>query len=417
MSLPLQQRLPGTRKQSSSTEIDAPYNPQIVPAIKANKIAITHIINGLYTGGAEMMLYKLLSCLDREKYDAQVITLLDGGELRDKIESFGITTYSLGMQRKGANVAGIKRLLQHLRQTPPDLIQSWMYHSNLFGSLTRIAVKAPLVWNIRCSKAAETFAGRRTIWAAKAGAALSHLIPARIVCGSVAAWNDHLEMGYEKEKMVVIQNGFDLDRFRPDPTARQAVRKELQLSPDSTLVGIFTRFDPFKDPENFVRAAAFLHTRMPGVHFVMCGHEISLGNQKLVGWLEQAGIQANCHLLGTRQDVPQLMAAMDIIVSSSQSEGFPNVLGEAMACGVPCAATDAGDSALIIGDTGKIAPIKAPEVLAQACEALLRLSADERRTLGLAARQRIEDQFSLTTIAQQYEQLYQELLALRKGRH
>ncbi len=140
-------------------------------------------------------------------------------------------------------------------------------------------------------------------------------------------------------------------------------------------------------------------------------------HKQLVEWIEQAGIRGNCHLLGPRQDVPRYMAAMDVIVLASQSEGFPNVLGEAMACGVPCVTTDTGDSALIIGDTGNVVPIKDPELLAQACEALLELSDEERRTLGLAARRRIEDQFSLPTIVHKYEQLYQELLTPRNGSH
>jgi glycosyltransferase involved in cell wall biosynthesis len=224
-------------------------------------------------------------------------------------------------------------------------------------------------------------------------------------------------MGYAKEKMLVIQNGFDLERFHPDPEARLAVRKELQLSPECKLVGIFARFDPFKDPENFVRAAAHLHKRMPDVHFVMCGREMTSGNNQLVEWIEQAGIRGNCHLLGQCYDVPHWMAAMDVIVSSSQSEGFPNVLGEAMACGVSCVTTDAGDSALIVGNTGKVVPIKEPGMLAQACEALLKLNYEERQTLGLVARQYIEEHFSLATIVHQYEQLYQELLMPQNGKH
>lgn len=383
---------------------------------RRDKVSITHIVTGLNPGGAETMLYKLLAGATKGRFDSQVISLIDGGEIKEKIEELGVQVYSLGMNQGRPSLQSFARLAKRLRQSPPHIIQTWMYHSNFVGGLIgKFFTSAPIVWNIRCSN--PDLAGRGTIWIANACAGLSRVIPTRIICNSISAWNDHIEMGYEKEKMIVIQNGFDLEHFRPAPEARLAVRKELQLSPEAKLVGIFARFDPFKDPENFVRAAAHLHTLMPDVHFVMCGREMTWSHNQLVEWIEQADIQGNCHLLGQCYDVPHWMAAMDVIVSSSQSEGFPNVLGEAMACGVPCVTTDAGDSALIVGNTGKVVPIKEPEMLAQACEALLKLNYEERQLLGLAARRQIQEHFSLSTIVQRYEQLYQKLLTPQNGKH
>lgn len=365
-----------------------------------------------------MMLYKLLSQIDRERFEWQVISLINGGEIRKKLEDLGIKVHSLGMNRDRFHPKGIMRLVKLLRGQPPDLIQTWMYHANIVGGvIAKLITKSPIVWNIRCSKLEPPLATRSTAWVVKTGAVLSPVVPARIVCGSVAAWRDHIELGYKQEKLVVIPNGFDLERFRTDPTARESLRAELGLPSTVKLVGIVARFDPFKDPQNFVRAAAYLHTTMPDVQFVLCGHEITSSNAQLLEWIEQSGIRANCHLLGIRQDIPRLMAAMDVVVSSSQSEGFPNVLGEAMACGVPCVATDAGDSAQIVGETGKIVPIKRPEELAQACESLLRMDEAARHRLGRAAQQRIREQYSLPTIALKYEQLYQGLIASRNGNH
>jgi glycosyltransferase involved in cell wall biosynthesis len=377
--------------------------------IGASKIKITHIINGLHTGGAEMMLYKLLSRMNRVQFDAQVVALIEGGEVRRKIEDLGIAVKSLEIPRNAPTLAGLYRLIRHLRQISPDIVQTWMYQSDLAGGImSRMFTNAPVIWNIRCSY--PDWSGRGTLRVANACASLSKFIPARIICGSVSSLNDHIAMGYKKEKMLVIPNGFDLDHFHPSPETGFAIREELGVSPETKLVGMFARFAFVKDPENFVRAAAILQDRMPDVHFVMCGHENTWSHGQLVKWIEQANVRTKFHLLGPRQDVPRYMAAMNLVVLSSQSEGFPNVLGEAMACGVPCAATDAGDSALIIGDTGKIVPIKNPVALAAACEELLRLSREERQKLGMAARQRIAEHFSLPMITQKYEQLYSQLL-------
>lgn len=363
-----------------------------------------------------MMLYKLLCGMDQERFEAQVITLIKGGELSSRIERLGIPVHSLGVSRTAPNLGDISKLVRDLRQSQPNLIQTWMYQSDLAGGvLGKLFTGAPIIWNIRCSY--PDWAGKRTLRIAQGCAVLSPLIPARIICGSVSALNDHLALGYKKEKMVVIPNGFDLDRFRPDAAARLVVREELQLAPETKLVGLFARFALVKDPANFVRAAAWLHRTMPDVHFVMCGAEMSWEHRQLVEWIEQTGVRERFHLLGQRHDVPRWMAAMDVIVLSSESEGFPNVLGEAMACGVPCVATDTGDAALIVGDTGKVVPRKDSEKLAEACAALLRLSEEDRRQLGLAARRRIEEHYSLPTIVHQYEQLYEELLAPRNGKH
>lgn len=369
-------------------------------------------------GGAEMMLYKLLSSMNRERFVPEVISLRGGGEIRSKIEGLGIDVYSLGMEKGYADFTGLARLIKRFRQRPPNIIQTWLHHADFLGGLIgKLATDAPIVWNIRNSKLEPAITARGTIWMVKAGAFLSAFIPARIICGSLSAWNDHIELGYKKDKMVVIQNGFDLERFHPDPAARLSVRNELGLAPETEVVGIFTRTVPYKDLGNFVQSAAYLRTQRPQVRFVMCGREIEWDYQPLVTLIEQAGLRDHCYLLGKRQDVPRLMAAMDVVVLSSQSEGFPNVLGEAMACGVPCAATEAGDASLIIGDTGKVVPIKDPMALAKACEALLSMGLEARQRMGSAARQRIAEHFSLPVIAQKYEQLYIDLLSAQSVHH
>ena len=378
------------------------------------KIFITHIINGLYTGGAEMMLYKLLSQMNRERFEARVITLIGGDSLRTRVENLGIEVYSLGMTRSSPSLAATIRLAKLLRQRPPDLVQTWMYHSDLMGGLgAKILTKAPIVWNIQASDIVNYPDNKIAQLTVKLCSLLSSLIPARIISCSEVACQLHVDIGYSAKKILPIPNGVELVNFRPDETARDSFRQELGLALSTPLISIVARFHPQKDHHNFVQAAALLHQAMPEVHFVLCGEDIVEENQQLSDWITKADIKGHCHLLGRREDTPRINAAVDIAtLSSAFGEGFPNVLGEAMASGVPCVTTDVGDSALIVGETGIVVPPRDPEALANGWKTLLKMSREERKNRGMAARQRVEEKFSLPSVVAQYEKLYSDLLGL-----
>lgn len=207
----------------------------------------------------------------------------------------------------------------------------------------------------------------------------------------------------------MIPNGFDLDAFRPDPESRLAVRRQLEIPEDSLLIGLVARFHPQKDHHNFVQAAGLLHRAMPQVHFLLCGEGITWENPVLGEWIDDAGVESWCHLLGRREDMPKLTAALDIASSSSFGESFPNVVGEAMACGVPCVVTDVGDCAILVGKTGIVVPPNDAGALASAWHQLLEMSHEERRRLGQLARQRIKNKFDLNLVVSRYEDLYKSL--------
>ena len=181
----------------------------------------------------------------------------------------------------------------------------------------------------------------------------------------------YAERGFDAAKLTVIPNGFDSSRFRPDPAARDEVRREIGVAPDAPLIGLVARYDPFKDHATFLRAAAALVRTRPDARFLLCGNRVDAGNAELVEQIASLGLAEHVRLLGPRRDVQRIYAALDVLAQSSISEAFPLVLGEAMASGVPCAATDVGDSALIVGDTGRIVPPRNPEALAGAWADLL----------------------------------------------
>lgn len=356
------------------------------------------------------MLHNLLSFMDRDCFAFEVISLTDIGMLGNKIRSINVPVEALGMQRGVPDPRAIFRLTRYLRQQGPDLVQTWMYHADLMGGIAaKMAGGIPLVWGIHNSNLDPGSSKRMTIWTARICSRLSRWLPKRIVCCSEASREVHTRLGYDPEKMVTIQNGFDLVNFRPDRGAGSSIRYELGIPENSLIIGLAARFDPQKDHQNFVRAAALLKMLHQEVYFLLCGDGIAWENRNLAGWIDDAGLRSCFHLLGRRDDMARIQASLDIAVSaSSYGEAFPLVLGEAMACGVPCVATDVGDSAIIVGDTGRIVPPRDPAALAAAWKKLLRMGPEARARLGAAARKRIADNFSLPVIAARYERLYKD---------
>lgn len=373
---------------------------------------VLHIITGLGAGGAEMMLYKLLSAMDRDRYAAMVISLTDEGSMASRIRSLGVPVHALGMKRGIPNPWIGLRLVGMMRREKIQLVQCWMYHADLLGGLAARIAGVPVIWGLRQSNLARELNRCTTLWTVKACARLSALVPCRIVCGSNAAWRAHVEQGYAASKMVLIPNGFDMDIFRPDKEARALARASLGLKDQETpLIGLVARFDPQKDHANFIAAAGLLHMRMPEARFVMCGDGVVWSNSLLTEKIEAAGIRNRFHLLGQRDDVPEILSALDVACSSSCGEGFANVIGEAMACCVPCVVTDVGDSAVVVGDTGRVVPARNPGALAAGLYELLSMPVEDRRRMGDAARRRIATNFSLSAVAARYASLYAEVLA------
>jgi len=375
-------------------------------------IKVVHVISGLGQGGAETMLYKLLGALDRQCFETQVISLLDYGVLGPRIQALGISVFALGMRPGIPDPRGILKLARLLRLLKPDLVQTWMYHADLAGGIAaRLAGTPRLVWNIRQSDLDPRRAKRSTRAAVRAAAWLSRWLPDHILCCSERARDIHAALGYRTDRLEVIPNGFDLHAFRPDAHARAMLRAELSVAPSTPLIGLVARFDPQKDHAGFLQAAAALAEQNPQCAFLLCGTGVTWDNPALAGPIRAAGIAGQCHLLGPRGDMPAINAALDIgVCASAYGEGFPNSVGEAMACGVPCVVTDVGDSATIVGDTGHVVPPRDPSALTVALAELLRLDPATRQALGTAAQRRIAQHYALERIAERYTDCYLRLI-------
>jgi glycosyltransferase involved in cell wall biosynthesis len=371
---------------------------------------ILHVIPGLRMGGAENMLYKLLSVSHRRAFAHEVVALTNIGPVGERIRGLGVPVRSLGLDRPSTTLLGMWRLAAHLRHDPPDLIQTWQYHADLIGGLAaRLMTRAPVVWNVRHSDLDAAEVGRVLRWTLRACARLSRKLPEHIVSCSEVGRRIHVGLGYPAERMTVIPNGFDLAEFRPDRAIRAAKRAELGVGEGEVLIGLVARVRPPKDHATFIAAAAGLGADFSELRFLFCGPGTGLAEGKLVGPVRDAGLAERCLLLGARSDVAEIDAALDIACSSSAGEGFSNAIGEAMACGVPCVVTDVGDSAWIVGDTGLVVPRRDPEALMRALSKLIAIGTEGRAALGRRARLRVERNFNLAVIVERYEDLYRQL--------
>ncbi len=364
---------------------------------------ITHIITDLDTGGAEMMLYKLLASLRDEALNSSVISLMGRGKITEQIETLGVKVETLDLgQGARPSWQTIKKLRQIMRSFNPDIVQGWMYHGNivataavfLFDPMHR---KKKLFWNVRQTLYDINSEKIQTRWLIVLGRWLS-FFPHSIIYNSSLSAEQHCDIGFLSKKTKIIPNGFDLQKFRPDKNRRQQLRKELEVSESTILVGHISRLHPMKDHATLLRTidhavdSLYSTGSKQKVLFLLIGHGVT----------SDLSNNLSIRFLGERSDVPRIMSALDIAVSSSAwGEGFPNVIGEAMASEVPCVVTDVGDSAYIVGQYGRVCPVGDDQCIASSLLQLIG-NKQERKISGKQARKRIEKNYSMDKIKKEY---------------
>lgn len=368
---------------------------------------VLHIITGLGLGGAEMMLLKLLQASDRSASEHMVLTLTDLDVLGDDIRALGVPVQSLGV---GGGLSGVRALWRARRlvsQFKPDAVMTWLHHADLFGvALKCLAPSIRLVWNLRCSRLSPAELPRSNILLVKLLARLS-FIPAVIVANARFGMEEHIRMGYRARRWMVLPNGFDVAVFAPDAEARRTIRQQLGVSDSDFVIGMVGRYHAMKGFDIFVAAAGLLGKKEKRARFIIVGTDVTENNAELKGMLEATGILGKVTLLGQRRDVPAIMNAFDILASTSTSEGFPNVIGEAMSCGIPCAVTDVGDSACIVGQAGFVVQAGDDEAMAAAWQSLSAMSEKDFLALKQAARQRIVEEYEIGVIASRYQVVFE----------
>jgi glycosyltransferase involved in cell wall biosynthesis len=345
-----------------------------------------------------MQVTVLANGLARSGHAVSLLVFYPNGPLRERL-SPNVTVRCLEKRGRWDLIGFLGSLFRVLGEEQPDVLYAFMPIANELASLAKLRLpKLKVTWGVRASDARYDWLARLSYWLECRFSGCPDLI----IANSGAGRRHAVSCGFpDNDRFIVIPNGIDLEHFRPDAKLRGAVRGEWGVLPDETLVGIVGRLDPMKDHPSFLEAAAILARREYGVRFVSVG----AGPEDYAATLrEQAnglGLNGKMIWAGLRDDLPAVYNALDLLVSSSAfGEGFSNVLGEAMACGVPCVATDVGDAHEILGDSGTLVPPSNSEALAAGILTLLERLRFEGASLSARVRQRIAENFSVETLVE-----------------
>lgn len=323
------------------------------------KLNITHLIIGLGDGGAESCLFKLIKFDDKNTHN--VISIMGMGKYGRPLEELGIKVDCLNVTSIISAFSGLFKLVKILKQQKPDVLQTWMYHADLIGGLfgKLLGVKK-IFWGIRHSDLSDQNNSVMTLKMARLCAWMSKKIPTKIISCAKVSIQEHIRYGYDKDKFIYIPNGYDTDDLLTRVT-KSDIRNYLPSRFDTCSklpisIGMVARYHPLKDHEGLLRSLKIIDNKGINFNCILVGLGLDNSNQELVSLIDHLGLEEKVHLLGQREDIPDFMASLDLHVLSSISEGFPNVIAEAMLYGTPCLSTDAGDASSIIGETGWITP-------------------------------------------------------------
>ncbi|MBI4706717.1 MAG: glycosyltransferase [Candidatus Omnitrophica bacterium] len=372
---------------------------------------VLHIIVGLNIGGAEFMLKRLIESDPVAISSSVVVSLTSLGEIGESLRAHGVCVHTLSMSSALDFPIILWRLVKLIRQYQPNIVQTWMYHADLLGGLAaRLTGHKNIIWGIRRTSLLSSNSAS-TVLVMKICALLSRWVPKKIICVAEATKQPHIAVGYDTSRMVVIPNGFDFSHFTATIEQRVALRQACHFSENNVVVGCVGRFHPDKGQDNFVKAATIVARSYSEVKFLLVGRDCDVNNTKLIGWLNEYGLQDRFVLLGERSDVPVCLAAMDVFCMPSRTEGFPNGLGEAMAMGLPCVATNVGDTAVLAGNTAVLVPAQDEQALAQGILGVIALSDEQRYQMGQLAKVRVINEFTIDKACARFNAVYQEILS------
>lgn len=369
-------------------------------------IKILHVIVGLDVGGAESFLCRLIEAhQSNPDFQHRVISLTTKGILGPSLESKGVQVKALGMRTPLDIVRVYFKLVSEIRSDIPDVVQCWMYYSDLLGGLAarRIGIKN-ILWGIRNSHF-EAGGTRLKKTVRKICAFFSYYLPNKIICVANSALSVHVNAGYDYARMIVIHNGYDLNKFQMLMNKRKLIRTELGFNENNIVIGSVGRYSPAKDHASFIKAAGFLLKENENVRFMLVGRDVTYDNQTLSKIINDTGFSERFALLGEQSDIPAYLSAIDIFCLHSKTEGFPNALAEAMCVGLPCVTTNVGDAAILVGDTGLIVEDDLHSLL-NALRQIIGMPTSERAVMAFKSKQRIRDNFSIEKAVIAYESLY-----------
>jgi glycosyltransferase involved in cell wall biosynthesis len=374
-------------------------------------IHVLFLIRSLDHGGAERQLIALARALNKDRFAVTVVTMYDGGALRAELaDDPCVRLLSLKKQGRWDIPRSVVRLWRVVRAAKPHILHGYMSPPNELCLVLAKLTRARSVWGIRVSNLDLS----QYDWGVRALFHLSKRLsryPDLIIANSHAGRQFHLVKGFSNANMLVLANGIDTQRFTPDLVRRATIRAAWSIPDDVIVIGIVGRLDPMKDHSTFLKAAAYMARTRANVAFVCVGQGPNHYTEYLHSLTLELGITPKVMWINGSDEMPAIYNGFDILTSSSAfGEGFGNVIGEAMACAIPCVVTDVGDSAWIIGEAGRLVPPGSPAAIVAAWQDLIEQGIECRRALGLRARARVENCFSLRHLVGEYAKVYESLM-------
>jgi glycosyltransferase involved in cell wall biosynthesis len=364
------------------------------------------IINSLDIGGAEMSLETLSYALNNQ-IQVEVISLSGSGNIAQRLKDTGIVVHELELRANRVLLNQYIALFSLIRKIKPDIVHTWMYHSNFFGGvIARLAGVKKIIWSVHAFNISKGMLKFRTRTLIKCLALFSYFIPSRIICCSQKSLDVHRQLGYHSKKLVFIPNGVNTRLFSFSEESREAVRNELGIDGKQILVGCIGRYDVQKNQLGFLQTISYIKSMNLEYHFVFVGRGNSSQNKEICDEISSRNLSNNITLLGERQDISSILSALDIFAMPSKGEAFPVSLCEAMACEIPCIASNVGDIQLILGNISQAIDLKKFDTFAEAIIELGSETSDSRKQLGIKLKQRVAENFSIDIVAQLHEELY-----------
>ncbi|ANU10115.1 hypothetical protein BBH88_07260 [Planococcus antarcticus DSM 14505] len=351
------------------------------------------------------MLSKIISNNSCEDVSMFVITLIDINHYYQQMTNTGTKIYCINFNKGLLGPLNILKIVKIIYKEKPDVIQTWMYHCDFIGIFLKIIFpKKKLIWNIRHSNLVKNVDKSTTIFLANILGKLS-FFPNKIICGSVAAYNSHLKVGYREKKLTIIPNGFDTNQFAPNNMIRKEVRKELGLLNENLVIGHIGRANKIKNQIALIEVFSEISREYSNLKLVLIGKGIKEKYQNHSLVIENKSVI----LIDEVSDVQRYLKSFDLFVLPSLSEGFPNVIGEAMASGVPCISTRVGDSPQIINKEELIAIRNSNSDLEKKILYWLNLDSETKKELKIYSRNRIINTYSINKVVALYIDLYRKI--------
>ena len=366
---------------------------------------VLHVIYSLGQGGAERTLSNI--CLRSKKHIHHVVCLTNKSFYSNLLEKNNIKIYELNMNKLQNLFISPLRLYLILKKIKPEIVQTWMYHSDLFGGvIARLAGVKVVLWNVRSSSFKIPLISHSSLLTSRINALISSFLPNKIICCGKYTAQCHVKQGYDSSKIKIIFNGVDTNLFSPNSKKRNLVRMKYKINSHTILFGMIARYTPEKDHKSLLKALSLCNNLDQEWKCILCGKDMDYNNYELVEIINSLNLSQKIHLIGTQINVNEIYNALDLHILSSRSEGSPNCLTEALSSGVPCISTSVGDAQFILKKRDWIVNPNNHYQLAKVIKKFINLSESERAKISESSRKLIKSEFSLSKMIESYDNLY-----------